>query len=229
MNRKPRNITCHALRSPWLCLLFVLVATTSCEALFKQWDGAQSESAHPGANTTLNGDADDGRREVVAYLDFMAVLDGADEQGWHSIFEHSLNAFQEQPTRERRLRLALVMSRADTKSAEPGVTRNMLADSRKLFDDTLNDAATTPPLVRKFVRLMLSDIDTRLALYAELQSLRSQLARAHQASQTAQRDRTEAEARMRRIDAALAEANAKLEAVMKIERNIGPTGKETFP
>jgi len=228
MNRKPRSITFGTLRSRWLCLLLVLVTTTGCETLFKQWDGAQSESAHPGADATLNGDADDGRREVVAYLNFMTVLDGADEQGWHSIFEHSLNAFQEQPTRERRLRLALVMSRADTKSAEPGVTRNMLTDSRKLFDDTLNDAKTSP-LVRKFVRLMLSDIDTRLALYAELQSLRSQLARAHQASQTAQRDRSEAEARMRRIDAALAEANAKLEAVMKIERNIGPTGKETFP
>ena len=39
------------------------------------------------------------------------------------------------------------------------------------------------------------------------------------------RDRTEAEVRMRRIDADLAEANAKLEAVLKIERNIGPTGK----
>jgi hypothetical protein len=34
---------------------------------------------------------------------------------------------------------------------------------------------------------------------------------------------------MRGIGAALAEANAKLEAVMNIERNIGPTGKETFP
>ena len=34
---------------------------------------------------------------------------------------------------------------------------------------------------------------------------------------------------MRRIDAALTEANAKLEAVMDIERNIAPPGKETFP
>lgn len=186
-------------------------------------------SDHPGTDTTRNGSSDDGRREVAAYLDFMDVIDSTDEKGWHAIFERTLNAFQEDPTRERRLRLALVMSRADTKSAEPNVTRNMLIDSRELLDESVHDPASSPPLVRKFAQLMLTEVDARLALYGELRSLRSQLAKAHQASQTAQRDRTEAETRIRRIDAALAEANAKLEAVMKIERNIGPTGKETFP
>jgi hypothetical protein len=213
------------VRSPWLGLLLVLAAATGCDTLLKQLDGAQSESAE----SALGGDADGARRGVAAYLSFMSEIDSADEKGWHTLYEQSLHAFQEDPTRERRLRLALVMSRADTKSTHPRVTRKLLADSRKLLDETLNDAAATPPLVGQFTRLMLSDIDTRLALYAELQSLRAQLAKAHQASQTAQRDRTAAEARMRRIDAALAEANAKLEAVMKIERNIGPTGKETFP
>ena len=62
-----------------------------------------------------------------------------------------------------------------------------------------------------------------------MRSLRSQLAKAHQESQTAQRDFSQVEARMRRIDAALNEANSKLEAVMDIERNIGTAGKETFP
>lgn len=225
MNRKRLDLPCHRLRGPWLGLLLVLAAATGCDTLLKQWDGAQSESAE----SALGGDADGGRREVAAYLSFMSEIDSADEKGWHTIYERSLHAFQEDPARERRLRLALVMSHADTKSTHPRVTRKRLTDSRKLFDETLNDEAATPPLVHSFTRLMLVDIDTRLALYAELQSLRSQLAKAHQASQTAQRDRSAAEARMRRIDAALAEANAKLEAVMKIERNIGPTGKETFP
>jgi hypothetical protein len=159
----------------------------------------------------------------------MGVLDSTDEQGWHTIFEHTLNAYQEDPTRERRLRVALAMSRADRKSAESRVTRNMLTDSRELLDETVHDPASTPPLVRKFAQVQATEIDVRLALYDELRSLRSQLAKAHQASQTAQRGRTEAQARVRRIDAALTEANAKLEAVMNIERNIGPTGKETFP
>jgi hypothetical protein len=212
-----------------LPLLLVLMATTGCESIFNQSDGAAATSAHPGADAARGGSSDEDRREVAAYLDFMDVLDSSDEKGWHAIFEHTLNAFQEDPTRERRVRFALVMSRADTKSTEPKVTRNMLADSRKLLDETVHDPAPTPPLVRKFAHMMLTEVDTRLALYDELRSLRSQLAKAHQASQTAHRDRSEAEMRMRRIDAALAEANAKLEAVMKIERNIGPTGKETFP
>jgi hypothetical protein len=231
MNRKPHSLRDAHMRGPLACLslLLMLMGATGCDALFKQSSGVASTSAHPGVDATRNGSTDDGRREVAAYLDFLNVLDSTDEKGWHAIFAHTLNAFQEDPTRENRLRFAMVMSRADTKSAEPKVTRNMLTDSRKLFDETVENPTSTPPLVRKFAQLMLTEIDTRLALYDELKSLRSQLAKAHQANQSAQRDRTEAEMRMRRIDAALAEANAKLEAVMKIERNIGPTGKETFP
>ena len=213
----------------WACLLLALATVGGCDSLFVQSGDDAMTSSHPGADTDRGDDANDGRREVAAYLNFMDVIDSSDVQGWHIIFEQSLDAFQKDPSREPRLRFALVMSRADVKAEEPKITRNMLTDSRKLLEETVNEPAPTPPLVRKFAQLMLTEIDARLALYDELRSLRSQLAKAHQASQTANRDRTEAEARMRRIDAALAEANAKLEAVMKIERNIGPTGKETFP
>jgi hypothetical protein len=210
-------------------LLLVLLAATGCDTLFKRSDGVSATSENRGTNVNGNAGSDEGRREMAAYLNFMNVLDSTDEQGWHTIFEHTLNAYQEDPTPERRLRVALVMSRADRKSAEASIARNMLADSRELLDETVHDSASTPPLVRKFAQLQLTEIDARLALYDELQSLRSQLAKAHQSSQTAQRDRTEVQTRMRSIDAALAEANAKLEAVMNIEQNIGPTGKETFP
>lgn len=212
-----------------MSLLLVLLAATGCDTLFKRSDGVSATSENSGTNVNGNAGSDEGRREMAAYLNFMNVLDSTDEQGWHTIFEHTLNAYQEDPTPERRLRVALVMSRADRKSAEASITRNMLADSRELLDETVHDSASTPPLVRKFAQLQLTEIDARLALYDELQSLRSQLAKAHQSSQTAQRDRTEVQTRMRSIDAALAEANAKLEAVMNIEQNIGPTGKETFP
>ncbi len=212
-----------------MSLLLVLLAATGCDTVFKRSDGVSPTSENPGGNVNGNASSDEGRRKVAGYLNFMNVLDSTDEQGWHTIFEHTLNAYQEDPTPERRLRVALVMSRADRKSAEASVTRNMLADSRELLDETVHDPASTPPLVRKFARLQVTEIDARLALYDELRSLRSQLAKAHQSSQTAQRDRTEAQLRIRRIDAALAEANAKLEAVMNIEQNIGPTGKETFP
>jgi len=229
MNPRPHRHRHSVPRGTWACLLLaMMVALTGCEALFKQ-SGSTTTTAHPGADTSLNGDADEGAREVAAYINFLVVIDGADEQGWHTIFEHTLSEYQERPTRESRLRLALVMSRADTKSTEPKITQNMLAEARKLFNDSLQDPAAAPSPVRKFTMLMLTEVDARLALYAELRSLRSQLAKAHQASQTANRDRAEAETRMRRINAALDEANAKLEAVMKIERNIGPTGKETFP
>ena len=231
MNRRWPSRRWSTKRRLWagVPLLLVLLAATGCDTVFKRSADVSPTPEQPGTNVNGNASSDEGRREVATYLNFMDVLDSTDEQGWHTIFEYTLNAYQKDPTRERRLRVALVMSRADSKSAETRVTRNMLTDSRELLDETVHDPASTPPLVRKFAQLQLTEIDTRLALYGELQSLRSQLAKAHQSSQTAQRDRTEAQTRMRRIDAALAEANAKLEAVMNIERNIRPTGKETFP
>ena len=229
MNHRRHKRICLTATGPWALLaLLVITLVSGCDTVFKQSANSATSGSHPGARLNANDVEEQGRQEVAGYLDFMDVLDASDEQGWHTIFEQTLGAYQKDPTRESRLRFALVMSRADMKSEEPRITRDMLADSRKLFDETVQGGGA-PPLVRKFASLMLTEVDARLALYNELRSLRSQLAKAHQASQTANRDRTEAEARMRRIDAALAEANAKLEAVMKIERNIGPTGKETFP
>ena len=231
MNPKLLSRRWSAMSPPWagVSLLVMLLTATGCDTMFQQSGDVSQTPEQPGTDVIGNAGSEQGRREVATYLSFMDVLDNTDEQGWRTIFEYTLNAYQEDPTRERRLRVALVMSRADGKSTEARVTRNMLANSRELLDETVHDPASTPPLVRKFAQLQLTEIDTRLVLYDELQSLRSQLARAHQLSQTAQRDRTEAQTRMRRIDAALAEANAKLEAVMNIEQNIGPTGKETFP
>ncbi len=210
-------------------LLLTLAAASGCDTLFEQYDGASPTATHPGAELNRDAGSADGRRELAAYVSFMDVLDSTDEQSWHTIFDHTLAAYQEDPTQERRLRLAFVMSRADKKSREGRITRNLLFDARRLLDEALKDPTPTPALVRKLAQMQLAELDARLALYDEMQSLRSQLAKAHQESQNAQRVRSEAEARMRRIDAALAEANAKLEAVMNIERNIGPAGKETFP
>jgi hypothetical protein len=211
-------------------LLVLLAATSGCETMFGQSDGFTPTSSHPGADFERKGaGSEDGRRELAAYVNFMNVLGSTDEQGWHTIFEHTLSAYQEEPTKERRLRLALVMSRADRKSHESRVTLDLLGDARNLFAEAVNDPERMPPLVRKFAQLQLDEVESRLALYEEMHSLRSQLAKAHQESQTAQRDRSEVEARMRHIDAALNEANAKLEAVMNIERDIETAGKETFP
>lgn len=215
---------------PWATLSLLLVLTTvgGCESFFNSSANNSASSSHPGSDTTRNG-ADNGREEVIAYLSFMKVLDDSDEAGWQTVFQHAVSEFQEDPTRQPRMRLALVMSRADRRQSVSRETGNMLTDARELFDDTLYDPNPAPPMVRKFAQLQLSEIDRRLALYAELRSLRSQLAKAHQANQTAHRDRADAQARLRRIDAALSEANAKLQAVMNIERDIRPTGKETFP
>jgi len=209
--------------------LLLLLAASGCDTLFKQADDTDQASAHSGADAGHIVGTEAGRREVAAYLSFTDVLDSADQQAWRTLFEQTLDAYDQDPIREKRMRLALAMSQADRNPRESRVTRIMLTDARELFDEATKDTDSTPGLVRKFAQLQMNEIDRRLALYEELRSLRSQLARAYQANQTAQRDRTEAKVRMRRIDAALAEANAKLEAVLKIERNIGPTGKGTFP
>lgn len=229
MNRR-RHEALSPLRSGALAgaLLVLALSTSGCETLLGDSDSADSGAGHPGA-TMPGTETESGRQEVAAYLNFLAVLDGTDEQGWNTILEHTRDGYANTPTRERRMRLALVMSRADRISGDSGQPQAWLGDARKLFDETIQETETAPALVRRFAQLQLNELDRRLALYEELSSLRSQLARAHQESQSAQRDRTQAVARLRGIEAELAEANAKLEAVLKIERNIGPTGKETFP
>jgi len=209
--------------------LLLLLTASGCDTLFKQADGTDPASVYPDAGSGDSAGTEEGRREVATYVSFADVVDSADEQRWHTIYEHALDAYDQDPIRGKRMRLALVMSRADRNSGGGRVTQTMLTDARKLFDEMTQDTDSTPGLVRKFAQLQVNEIDRRLALYEDLRSLRSQLAKAYQTNQTAQRDRTEAEVHIRHIDAALAEANAKLKAVLIIERNIGPTGKETFP
>lgn len=234
MNQRPHKHRPSATRRLGVgtLLLSLLATTVGCDTLFQRSGDATPTSAHPGADLNRDGadaGSEDGRREVAAYVNFTDVLESSDEQGWHTIFETTLAAYQEDPSRERRLRLALVLSLADRKSKDSRVSRNLLSDAHNLLRDSVQDPDPIPPLVRKFAQLELAEVETRLALHEELQSLRSQLAKAHQESQSAHRVRYETEARMRRIDAALSEANAKLEAVMNIEHKIGATGKETFP
>ncbi|NIM74294.1 MAG: hypothetical protein GWN98_08560 [Gammaproteobacteria bacterium] len=204
------------------------MTSSGCEAMFGQREDASATATRPGADRARTS-AEDDAREVAAHVNFMNVLDSTDAQAWQTIFEHTHELYQQDATPERRLRLAIVLSRADRMSAGERITTDRLGEARDMLAETLADPAPIPPLVRKFARLQLSELETRLALYEEMRSLRAQLAKAHQENQSAQRDRSEVEARMRRIDAALTEANAKLEAVMDIERNITSPGKETFP
>ena len=212
-----------------LGLLVTMASLAGCDALLARFDDDAPTSSYSDAELDRDPGSADGRRELAAYVRFLDVLDSTDEHGWHAILDHTQSAYRESPDQEQRLRLALVMSRADQKSRDQTTAREMLREASGLLDEALADSTPTPALVRTFADLQRREIDARLALYDEMQSLRSQLAKAHQESQTAQRIRNEAEARMRRIDAALAEANAKLEAVMNIEREVGPQGKETFP
>jgi len=206
-----------------------MASLAGCDTLLGRLSDDAPTSPHPGTELNRDVGSADGRKELAAYVSFVDVLDDTDAQSWSAIFDHTLAAYREIPSQERRLRLALVMSRADRKPGEPGTAHERLEEASRLLDEVLADPTPTPALVRTFADLQRREIETRLALYDEMQSLRSQLAKAHRESQTAQRIRNETEARMRRIDAALAEANAKLEAVMNIEREVGPQGKETFP
>ena len=155
----------HRHRSPtprgllvYAPLLAILAATSGCDTMFQQSDGASPTSAHPGAELDRK-DSENGSREVAGYVNFINVLDSTDEQGWHTIFEHTLDAYRQNPTQERRLRLALVLSRSDRKSQEERVTLNLLSDARDLLAETVEHPASTLPLVRKFAQLQLTEVE----------------------------------------------------------------------
>jgi len=159
------------------------------------------------------------RRELAAYVEFMDVVDGTDAEGWRRIFEQTFLEYKDEPSTDHRIRLALVMSQRERSPQELDVARDLL-------QDVIDDPGLDAPLTRRFAELRLAEVERLLGLHSELRSLRKELSQAKDDYARARRDRAALEERVRRVDAALAEANAKLRAVTNIERSMAPMEKK---
>jgi hypothetical protein len=194
------------MRPERLILLVVAasVLATSCKSV-DDWSGLRKRK-----DTTPVALTDDGQI-VAGYLSTLDRLGrgGAAEQA--EILEATRNAYLTDPSTQKRLRYAFVL-------AVPGHAASDPTGARALLGEALATPETMLPSERALADLMVRDLDARLALARENETLRhgstpqedgriADLNRRLQ-SETAEKDRLRRE---------LERAEAKLEAIATLE------------
>lgn len=187
-----------------IALVVALSLVAGCKSV-DDWSGMRKRK-----ETTPVAHTDDG--QVIA--GYLATLDrlgrgGVAEQA--EIVETTRNAYLAEPSTQRRLRYAFVLG-------VPGHAASDPAGARSLLGEALATPETLLPSERALAELMVRDLDARLALSRENETLRSgstpqednriaDLNRRLQA-ETAEKDRLRRE---------LERAEAKLEAIATLE------------
>ncbi len=196
-------------RDRLIVLLIAVALLAGCKSV-DDWSGLKRRK-----DTTPVTQTDDG--QIVA--SYLTVLDrlgrgGAAEQA--EIVESTRNAYLTDPSTQKRLRYAFVL-------AVPGHAASDPAGARGLLGEALATPETLLPSERALADLMVRDLDARLALAQENETLRNgstnqedhriaDLNRRLQA-ETAEKDRLRRE---------LERAEAKLEAIATIEGGTQP-------
>jgi hypothetical protein len=187
-----------------IALVVTLALVAGCKSV-DDWSGLKRRK-----ETTPVARTDDGQ-VVAAYLTTLDRLGrgGAAEQA--EIVESTRSAYLAEPSTQKRLRYAFVL-------AVPGHAASDPAGARTLLGEALATPETLLPSERALADLMVRDLDARLALARENETLRS--------GSTPQEDNRVAELN-RRLQAETAEkdrlrrelerAEAKLEAIATLE------------
>ena len=194
----------------FIALLVAVGFAAGCSNV-DDWSGLKRRK-----DTTPVAHTDDGQI-VAAYL---ATLDrlgrgGAAEQA--EIIESTRNAYVAEPSTQKRLRYAFVL-------AVPGHAASDPAGARTLLGEALATPETLLPSERALADLMVRDLDARLALARENETLRTGSVATPDDSRLADLDRRlEVEtAENERLRRELERAQAKLEAIATLEGGKSP-------
>ncbi len=194
----------------FIALLAAVGLAAGCSNV-DDWSGLKRRK-----DTTPVVHTDDGQ-VVAAYL---ATLDrlgrgGAAEQA--EIIESTRNAYVAEPSTQKRLRYAFVL-------AVPGHAASDPVGARTLLGEVLATPETMLPSERALADLMVRDLDARLALTRENDTLRSGSATIQNDGRLEELDRRlQAEtAENDRLRRELERAEAKLEAIATLEGGKAP-------
>lgn len=197
-------------RERLIAMLTALALAAGCSNV-DDWSGLKRRK-----DTTPVLHTDDG--QVVAT--YLATLDrlgrgGAAEQA--EIIESTRNAYVADPSTQKRLRYAFVL-------AVPGHAASDPAGARTLLGEALATPETLLPSERALADLMVRDLDARLALVRENETLRNGHNAAQDDGRVAELDRRlQAEtAEKERLRRELERAEAKLEAIATLEGGKAP-------
>ena len=184
--------------------LVALALVAGCKSV-DDWSGLKRRK-----ETTPVAHTDDGQ-VIAGYLATLDRLGRGGDAEQAEILESTRNAYLSEPSTQKRLRYAFVL-------AVPGHAASDAAGARTLLGEALATPETLLPSERALAELMVRDLDARLSLAQENETLRSgstpqadnridELNRRLQA-ETAEKDRLRRE---------LERAEAKLEAIATLE------------
>jgi len=155
-----------------------------------------------------------GAPEASVYLNELSQLVSGDPATQAEIYADSESAANLTPGTSSQLRYALVLG-------TPGHSESNAAEAQGLLRELLSQPDLMTSAEVALATIYLQDIETRIVLDTEARRLRAENSRAATTEEAAIAQRmARIEADNRRLRAALAEAEAKLEAIMSIERSI---------
>ena len=155
-----------------------------------------------------------GAPEAGIYLNELSRLVSGDPATQAEIYADSESAAKLTPGTSSQLRYALVLG-------TPGHSESDAAKAQGLLRELLSQPDLMTSAEVALATIYLQDIETRIVLDTEARRLRAENTRAATTEEAAIAQRmARIEADNRRLRAALAEAEAKLEAIMSIERSI---------
>ena len=198
------------MRPERLILLAALAGLAAACANVDDWSGMKRRK-----DTSQVTQSDDGT--LVA--DYLATLDrlgrgGAAQQA--EIIESTRSAYLSDPSTRKRLRYAFVLS-------VPGHAASDPAGARVLLGEALAIPETLLPSERALADLMVRDLDARLALTRENESLRNGNLSQEEVRVAELNRRLQAEtAEKERLRRELERAEAKLEAIATLEGGATP-------
>jgi hypothetical protein len=193
-----------------IALLAAASLVAACSSV-DDWSGLKRRK-----DTTPVAQTDDGQ-VVAGYLSILDRLGrgGAAEQA--EIVESTRSAYLAEPSTQKRLRYAFVL-------AVPGHAASDPAGARTLLGDAPATTETLLPSERALADLMVLNLDARLALTSENETLRNGRSAVTVDSRLADLDRRlQAEtAEKERLKRDLERAEAKLEAIATLEGGQAP-------
>jgi hypothetical protein len=151
---------------------------------------------------------------IGSHLEMMAHLTQATPAEQAEIVRSSRDAAELAPTTSNRLSYALALATPGHGQADPAAARQMLTE-------LLARPETLLPAERALAWVCLRDVEQRLILQAENSRLQSDAARIERERSVSTNRRLQAEIEENtRLKKALAEAQAKLDEIKRIERSI---------
>ena len=188
-----------------LTLLLVLLLS-GCTSMSNMFGGKEKD---PVVTQTVPEVAEDS-----SFVELMGGLAGADEAGRSALYEKYAERYIDDPSLANRLHFAMVVSTPGHHASDP-------IEARRILTDLLSKPRSLTDSERHIATVYLKDLEERLSLQSEIKQLTQKLAEAKPDPDNNNDAQLRAVlAENQRLQSALDEANAKLEALTTIERSI---------